>query len=317
MVVVCYSSAVKMPIPADGKSMLMTPDPYHTPGYSGYCPQIKYQFGQTFGKTTFKLLRDDAVTSSGKLVLADIRSSSAPAVLKELESKKLLVRSRTNSLGNQKLTDHMVPGYSGYVPRNENFFGTRYTKLCQLAVADFEKDFQRTTQKIKELRLVEAVQSGKLKKDSIPHLSPCRSSYVTPLKAIAPKAKPYLLRHPARSAESPLYMADNDVLKNFMSGYTGFVPRARPRHGAGYPIITHDALNEFTTDIARLKSLHNHPVTVHKPEVRIRDLKLLYPVESGIIPRYTGHIPGQRYRFGDTFGHSTVNAKCLHAGVSI
>ena len=59
-------------MPPNGKSILQTPDPYHTPGYCGYVPQYKYRIGNTYGKTTHKLFVDNTVPSSGKLVLTDI-----------------------------------------------------------------------------------------------------------------------------------------------------------------------------------------------------------------------------------------------------
>ena len=61
-----------MPMPPNGKSILQTPDPYHTPGYCGYVPQYKYRIGNTYGKTTHKLFVDNTVPSSGKLVLTDM-----------------------------------------------------------------------------------------------------------------------------------------------------------------------------------------------------------------------------------------------------
>ena len=64
--------AAAMPMPPNGKSILQTADPYHTPGYYGYVPQYKYRIGNTYGKTTHKLFVDDTVPSSGSLVLTDI-----------------------------------------------------------------------------------------------------------------------------------------------------------------------------------------------------------------------------------------------------
>ena len=84
-------------------------------------------------------------------------------------------------------------------------------------------------------------------------------------------------------------------------GYTGFVPRARGLIGSGYPIITHNALNEFTDDLLRIKESENRPIDlgpmkpVHKPT------KPIYPVESGLVPHYTGHIPGQCNHYSHRF----------------
>lgn len=293
----------------------MTPDPYHTPGYGGFCPQFKYKIGETFGKTTSKLLNDESVASSGKLVLADIRASSAPAV--DCDPRAELLRSRTHSWGDQKLMEQMVPGYTGFIPRAEHYFGNRYAINCKGAISSFEHDHRKHKMRGEELKQYDALQSGKIDSTAVPNLPPIQSRYMTPLQAIATDAKPYISPNMTKSAESPFYMDNNDDMKRFMSGYTGFVPRARPRLGMGYPIITHEALNEFTSDTSRLKDIQGQPITIHRPEVNIRDSKLIYPVESGLVPHYTGHIPGQKFRYGNTFGHSTENAKRSEVRVSI
>lgn len=305
-----------MPLPKHGKSILMTVDPYHTPGYGGFCPQFKYQIGETFGKTTSKLLRSDAVASSGQLVLAEIRANSAP-VADMQDPKTALLRSRTQSWGDQKLHEQMIPGYTGFIPRSEHFYGKRYAVNCLGAISDFESDNRKYKQNADQMRLVEAVQSGKIDKTAVPNLPPIRSRYITPLKSVATDAKPYISPSMTRSAESPFYMANDNEMKRFMSGYTGFVPRARPRLGMGYPIITHEALNEFTSDTSRLNDLKSQPITIHRPEAKVHDSKLIYPVESGLVPHYTGHIPGQKFRYGETFGHSTENAKRPEVRVSM
>ena len=61
----------------------------------------------------------------------------------------------------------------------------------------------------------------------------------------------------------------------------------------GYPIITHEALNEFTDDTKRLNHIKQEPITIHRPDQPVKDSKLIYPVESGLVPHYTGHIPGK------------------------
>ena len=80
--------------------------------YGGYCPQFKYQLGETFGHTTSRLLRDGNVASSGNLVLAN--STTRPITVPETEEEKAKVlRNRRRSWGNQKYIEKMIPGYSG------------------------------------------------------------------------------------------------------------------------------------------------------------------------------------------------------------
>lgn len=77
--------------------------------YCGYCPQFKYQIGETFGRTTSSLLTNDIVASSGKPVLADIEPELPP----KRDNRRATIAARTFSLGDQKLTEQMVPGYTG------------------------------------------------------------------------------------------------------------------------------------------------------------------------------------------------------------
>lgn len=124
------------------KSSLMTPDPYHTPGYvvhgahgshpptqilqlvhalscryCGFLPQFKYDIGQTFGSHTHKLLTtsDPKVAASGNSVLCEIFPShtSLPATKNVDFTDSPVYKNNTRSWGDQKYLPHMVPGYAG------------------------------------------------------------------------------------------------------------------------------------------------------------------------------------------------------------
>lgn len=81
--------------------------------YGGFCPQHNYQIGDTFGRTTSRLLTDPGIASSGRLVLAEMYPSSRQ------ESRKIernsLIKRRTQSWGDQKYSGNMVPGYTGCI----------------------------------------------------------------------------------------------------------------------------------------------------------------------------------------------------------
>lgn len=103
------------------------------------------------------------------------------------------------------------------------------------------------------------------------------------------------------------------------------MPNARDVTGVGYPILTNRALVKFTND-------PNHPMVTGPPEGKActadttgnvplgcpvrtcqtsmppmqekiidemrrlcgRQLPVIYPIESGLVPHYTGHIPGMK-----------------------
>ncbi|XP_021269845.1 protein FAM166A isoform X2 [Numida meleagris] len=57
---------------APRQSGLFPPHPHHIPGYEGFVPQYNYQFGETYGKTTYRLLTDPHVRRSPRSVLAPL-----------------------------------------------------------------------------------------------------------------------------------------------------------------------------------------------------------------------------------------------------
>ena len=111
------------------KSVLMTPDPYHTPGlddlvfysiivslcrYAGYVPQFKYRIGSTFGSHTHEILCDNHVRKSARSVLSETwppRRARSPLTDGFIQADASLLNNR--SWGNQKYTFQMVPGYTG------------------------------------------------------------------------------------------------------------------------------------------------------------------------------------------------------------
>ncbi|XP_064649022.1 ciliary microtubule inner protein 2B-like [Lineus longissimus] len=290
-----------MPMPKHGKSILMTPDPYHTPGYGGFCPQFKFQIGETFGRTTSRLLKDPKVVSSGQLVLADNRFGGPHTSLGEPNinygEKVSLIKRRTQNYGSQKLKETMVPGYTGFIPKSQHYFGKRYAENCLNSIVDFEQDQIKRRDARSSVSM--GGEGGPMGGSHQPH---------PPLQAKAKEAKPYISVDAHHHSMSPYYMNNNNPKKSFMSGYTGFVPRARGLIGKSYPLITHQALNDFSTDLTKFNMLTREPVRIQRQQSQKMDHSQIYPVFSGMVPHYTGHIPGQKFRYGNTFGNSTENA---------
>ncbi|XP_071949123.1 ciliary microtubule inner protein 2B-like [Antedon mediterranea] len=267
------------------KSILMTPDPYHIPGYRGFCPQFKFQIGKTFGCTTSKLLTSDNLASSGRVILSDIDPGVSG---KDEDAKKELLQTRFASLGNQKLRKRMVPGFTGYIPKGEHYYGSRYAKTCLNATADFENGRLAYRNKVEQLKLTNA------------GIDPLIPQTIT-FRYVSPNEKQH--------STSPYYMSNSNPEKCFVSGYTGFVPTARNLIGMGYPIITHEALNLFSGDLEKAKTRMDHPVKLAGLTQERKTFRRIYTLDTGLVPQYTGHIPGQKFRYGTTFGHSTRNAK--------
>nr|XP_039261585.1 protein FAM166B-like [Styela clava] len=262
-------------------------EPYYPPGYCGYSPQFPFQFGDTYGKTTSRLLTDPKVAKSGNMVLADIVPSNVSEINKQVPPNDWM-RQRKQSWGDHKLTDKMVPGYTGYIPSGEDHFGSRYAKICKAAITDFDKEQQLYHDRRKELM--------KRKPPLIQQQKPA----------------PYVSINPVQHSISPYFMSEYDPDKTFMSGYTGFIPRSRSRFATGYPVLTMESLREFTGHQQFLQTVAKQSVNMERnnlPRIKssIDKSSIRRPiyVDSGLLPHYTGYLPGHKFRFGDTYGTSS------------
>jgi len=184
--------------------------------------------------------------------------------------------------------------FSGYIPKGEHYFGKPYADTCLSAIASFQSDQLKHHRKIRDLRTIAELQRGKevppelVSKDTM-----ITTKYKAPLQPIAVKPKAYYSPHALQHSLSPFIMSDDDPKKFLMSGYTGFVPRARGEMGMGYPLLTNKALCEFTNESERLRRVKDLPVVVERPEIKIVDTKPIYMKDSGQVPHYTGHVPGK------------------------
>ena len=172
----------------------------------------------------------------------------------------------------------MVPGYGGYIPKSMHHFGNRYAESCHHAISAFKDDQDRYEAKAKNMRkgVVNAPKSQSM-----------------PLTPVAKEPRPYLPAYIRKNSISPHYLPSGDPHKHFMSGYTGFVPKAQKYLGQGYPIISRQALSEHAEECKRLSQSINTSVVLEQPMVSTPPSCLLYSKGQGLIPNYTGHIPGK------------------------
>ena len=114
----------------------------------------------------------------------------------------------------------MVPGYTGYIPKAEKYFGSRYAIICDKATNDIINSYNMCK-----------MSKQKHEKNQLPPLIPIRRD-----------ASVYISTTQAQHSNSPYFMAIDNKDKSFISGYTGFIPRARSRYAKGYPDNTRNAL---------------------------------------------------------------------------
>jgi len=243
----------------------------------------KYQLGETYGKTTANILTDSSIAKSGISLLAEkkVRDAEGTSHVGDLRSM------RDTSWGDQKFNSSMVPGYTGYIPKSEKYYGSRYAIICNKATHDII-DHKKMYKESKQM-------SGRKK---FPVLTPIRRD-----------ASVYVSTTQAQHSNSPYFMAIDNKDKSFISGYTGFIPRARARYAKGYPDNTRNALIEFTNDSQRLKALAERDVQLERPAAVVKRNQAsnsLYD-KGGLLPHYTGYLPGHKFRYALTYGNSSRN----------
>ncbi|KAL7847949.1 hypothetical protein AOLI_G00226670 [Acnodon oligacanthus] len=269
---------------------LVTPDPHYLPGYTGYCPQLKYHMGETYGHLSAKLLTSPEISRSQRLVL---HSGRFPSTQRDTGDDTW------RQTGSGRQLYRMIPGYTGFVPRRQNFFSKTYAETCREALSDFESDQKRKIQ-LTSADLLPAVSY------TMPDFKP--RSLITPLTAISKEAAPYKPVDPWKPLGSPYFMDDNSPHKYFISGYIGYVPRARFLIGTSYPITTNKALIQFSKE---MKAGHN----MREGDNNLPSAPTIYLTHRGLLPSYTGHVPGYKFRYGQTFGQLTKNT-LEHCGVT-
>ncbi|XP_078533357.1 ciliary microtubule inner protein 2B [Lissotriton helveticus] len=285
---------------------LMTPDPHYIPGYGGFCPQYKYHLGKTYGKLTSQLLTSPDVKHSKQLVL----QATYPPPRKDegASSFHQLPRSRRHRLGDRKLSFSMIPGYTGFIPRSQNYFAKTYMETSRDALTDFELEQLRMSSQEQEMTLTNALQTGKREPHTQQEKQLLTAKYRTPLPAVAKDAEPFSSPFAFQDQGSPYYMDDDSPHKYFISGFTGYVPRARFLIGSGYPIITNHAMVEFGKMTSNKQLAGDRLAETRLHSKSLPELANIYPTNLGLLPRYTGYVPGYKYQFGKTYGQLTQNA---------
>ncbi|CAK8689245.1 unnamed protein product [Clavelina lepadiformis] len=309
-------------------STLAPKEPYHVPGYAGYRPQYKFQCSETFGNTTNRLLASADVRKSSNSVLRPIdppRSRTVPLGFHDvpkLEGDQFdigeILESRRSKWGDQLFKPDMRSGYMGFVPKAHfsSYHSKTFPQICNTALKDFTEDQANHKDKARHLRDTMRMQeSGGLVGSQRNVLL---TSTKLPLYSIRSTMRPYVSSSTHQRHDSPYFLPDEHPHKHFRSGFAGHVPFYKDLGGHGYPIVTNQALREFTKERKRILSSVDQPLSPAKIGVPYPPVKSvsfpgrsskqnIFLVDSGIIPRYAGYVPGQKFRFGQTFGHSTEN----------
>nr|XP_033785134.1 protein FAM166B [Geotrypetes seraphini] len=295
-----------MPVQGGSKftptSPLLTPEPHYIPGYGGFCPQLKYHMGKSYGKLTSKLLTNPDIPHSPQLVLQNIHNP----VPEEETAEPLTEMSKgwRRQWREELFTGSRIPGYTGFIPRSQHHFAKTYAQITQDALNDFLNQQNNLGYQAEELARLRSLQAANAQDDIENERKLLTAKYRTQLPPLVQGPPSYSA---FRDDDSPYSMEDNNPHKYFMSGFTGYIPRARFLIGTGYPVTTNRALVEFGQKLQKKNKDSSMAYEAGKQHQSLPDIFSIYHSKLGLLPKYTGYIPGYKFKYGKTYGNLTRN----------
>ncbi|XP_068513056.1 ciliary microtubule inner protein 2A [Anas acuta] len=307
---------------APRKSSLFPLDPYHVPGYEGFVPQYNYQFGETYGKTTYRLLTDPHVRKSPRSVLAPL-------------CKQRFIEDFSGTQGGLQ---PYLPGHPGYFPYEraramtnfpEPIFGPKppppgpaeeQLLLTHTDPMPSHDPGERAVSVQREYGYPSVVarcpavpwRPSEGQEWRLPELTTSRGLVTSPAGLRQPvKIEGVTLPGVTEAAgverndRLPKLDVPNVIQQKVISGYTGYIPRFTWITGVNYLQGVKDAMAEFD----RHQFLQRYPAhsfgkrfpQTYWPNNRIY-------TSAGLIPAYTGFVPHLRHTYALTFGNGTRKA---------
>ena len=99
--------------PITRQSQLFPDEPHYIPGYRGYCPQMNFKMGDTYGKTTHGILTDGKIAKSKRRVLAQTSCNASKVSDQYLaEAEEALQGGRSSGSGSLNDGDRRQSNFS-------------------------------------------------------------------------------------------------------------------------------------------------------------------------------------------------------------
>ncbi|XP_054896523.1 protein FAM166B [Poeciliopsis prolifica] len=174
-----------------------------------------------------------------------------------------------------------IPGFTGFIPRSRNYYGCNYNLTCKKAQSEvYLAEQVKKQQRSKALPTINIYGSQQHERANSPVTAALDKVFVyKSLKPFIPQGSPYAMK-------------DDNPKKYFIPGFTGHVPFAHNFYGKGFSITTNQALIEYGKHQRRLKA----------DERERTHLPTFYSSKKGVIPGFTGHVPGYKFMVGGTLG---------------
>ncbi|KAM6182995.1 ciliary microtubule inner protein 2A isoform 2-T2 [Erethizon dorsatum] len=291
---------------ATPKHSLFTPEPHYIPGYAGFYPQLRYQVGNTYGRTTAQLLTDPCVQKSPCSVLSPM---TKPKFIEDFS------KSKPPWVPCQDLAEPHIPHYTGLKPyRNFEILGKLPPQEVDTQEPPVAENMSRQV----------AVPSGFMPYPPYPPCPPGRkgdSNYMghpglrLAYGEEAWKTASPVHRTPGQHQQETLDMDrfqrlpqldhPNLIQRKAISGYAGFIPRFTWVMGMNYRDGATQAMDEFDKN-QFLSRNPVYPLGERRPRTHWPHTTIYRG--QGLIPFYMGFIPSMQDNYAMTFGNSTRKA---------
>ncbi|XP_070158788.1 CIMIP2 protein GA14893 [Polyergus mexicanus] len=284
-----------------GTELLITAEPHLIPGYTGYCPQYRFKYGETYAKVTHKLLLDPAVNHANTLILSNCVTDNNET-WRPPKSDINVVNARCKRT-DPVFVHPMLPGYEGFIPGLNGRIGQRYMVLATEGLADFERQQLRAKATLHQLKKTIDVQSGRAEPRNLEERSLIKSQFKLPMLAVRAECIAKQFR------KHLIYIKKIVNTTLFRKGYASHISHDYEYFGKSIVSSSDNLLYDFTSCRKR-QSMEYEPVTVAYPDPPLLiQPSEIYHKHVGMIPNYLGHIPGAVFRYGKTFGADTIDAK--------
>ncbi|XP_004640416.1 protein FAM166A isoform X2 [Octodon degus] len=303
------------------KHSLFTPEPHYIPGYAGFYPQLRYQVGNTYGRTTAQLLTDPSVQKSPCSVLSPM---TKPKFIEDFS------KSKPPWIPCRDLAEPHIPHYTGLKPyRNSEILGKLPPQVVDaqgpLGAENICKQVtmpagfmpyppyppcppgrKGDSSAVVHPGLRLAYGEEAWKSANLVHETPGqhqlyhyrRDEYPTPHLQLETLDLDRFQRLP--QLDHP-----NLIQRKAISGYAGFIPRFTWVMGMNYREGVTQAMEEFDKNQFQSRNpvcpLGERLPRTHWPNTTIYR-------GQGLIPFYMGFIPSMQDNYAMTFGNSTRKA---------
>ncbi|KAM4663150.1 ciliary microtubule inner protein 2A isoform 2-T2 [Discoglossus pictus] len=263
----------------ESKSSILNPDPYFLPGYTGFVPKLQYKLGESYGSATRHLLAEPTTRSSqpilSQITKTDLQRTYEPP---KPTSQIVIIPPPASELSPSEL---YPPGHAVHVLQKQYGASIRKTTTDSR-----EKSIGLSAEKETQTRLgPETI---------------LKSYNIEPLEYMRPALKsdtflPVCIKPSTLDLPKP-------IQRKAILGYTGYIPYSIWKIGERYiPMVQH-CMEEFDQMQIRIR----FPLSVKErrtkpsywPATRIYS-------PAGLVPHYTGYIPGYRHHFGASYGNTT------------